>query len=254
MDEHDRLTDIEVDAVGLVFKPAHKRKFFFLKSQNHGGGEGMSDKYEGVLQELEAVEEVNQTAWDKALGFMRELYSQLSGGNSEPDPVVPEPDGEPEGYAEALDAATKAVEEKFSAQLAEETRKREEFAAAYAAERQARRLVELEGVIASDFNQLATGEGFAETLLALSDHSEELYEKFHTVLKAANEMVKTSGVYEQQSRAGAPSTDPFESAVEKVRQEKFSTEEYSIGWVHAMEVVMDSNPELAVGYSLAGGN
>ena len=103
-----RLSDLDVEAIGLVRRGANRKPFYFVKSIE-GGIEPMSDTNEGAfseqLAELEGVKEVNEGAWAKLVAVVKAVAGKTE---EKPEPE-PEPKPDPEQFAELDDADKKAI-------------------------------------------------------------------------------------------------------------------------------------------------
>lgn len=254
-----QLSDLDVEAIGLVRRGANRKPFYFVKSAE-GGIEPMADNHEEEtfsLDELGEVEEVDA-------GWAKKLVAALKGAlAAKPEPVsapeaAPEPapveqasDEEGEDFAEALEVAKREMAEKFAEELAAERKKREEFAEKFAAEQRLRRLREFSDMVGQEFSALPVGEAeeFAADLMAIHDADEERYGRLVQVLKASQEAVKQGGLFEQYSSAQpAEHGEPFLAAVERIRQERYSDKPKDIGWAEAFNVAMAEHPDLARAY------
>ena len=72
------LSGLEIEAVGLVRRPAVRKRFFLAKSE---GDEHMSDEtqdFSAVIDELEQVEQVNAGAWQKVVEVLKSIPDRMS--------------------------------------------------------------------------------------------------------------------------------------------------------------------------------
>lgn len=225
------LSELDVEAVGLVRRAANGKPFFFIKSesgepepepepQDHGGTD-MSGQEEG--RDIERVEDELETenATEEA----------------------------PEDYAERL-AQTEAKLEEFQARLEEEQEARVKADEAFAEERRKRRLAEFTDQ-AKTYAFAAEVEQFAEDLMAIADFDADLYGRWEQRLRALDEQVRAGGLFEQYAQAGGESetgAGAFMAEVERVRLERFSDKPYHDGWVDAYSIVETERPDLAAQY------
>jgi len=288
------LTDLDVEAIGLVRRGANKRPFYVLKSET-GGNEMEQEhveeqKFSDVLAQLEKVEGLNESLLEqvkagfeaiaakipdeaepehyaemsaadkKVLGAALKLgkdklgdrlYSMLEKlvGNPGDEKEYGYPPGEKEKMSEKFAGQLQEVEERFAEQLKAAEAKAEQARERADEERRLRRL--------SEFTEQARGysfavgevEKFAEDMLVLHDHDAELYARMEARLRALDEQVRQGALFEQFSTAGGESdADPFLAEVERLRREKFSDEEYAVGFNEAMKQVESTKPELAAEY------
>lgn len=252
-----RLSDLQIESVGLVRKGANRKPFFFIKSID-GGNEDMSEKekedFAATLAELAEVKEVNQEAWAKLLEIAQGQAAQLATRpEPEPEPGTepePEPASEPEPdlYAEALAEA----EERFAEELKTEREAREEIAEKFAESERLRRLAEFTDNVTTDFASLPVGEAetFAADLMAIHDADAERHGRLVGVLKAAQEAVKQGALFEQFSSAQpASGADPFLAKVEAIQRERFADLGADEGFREAMIVAEREHKDLARVYA-----
>lgn len=259
-----RLSDLDVDAIGLVRRGANQKPFYFVKSVD-GGSESMADKQEEEtfsLDDLGEVEEVDAGWAKKLVGWLKGMQAAKEEPapdpeQHEPEPVLaPEPapeqasDDEGKNFSEALEVVKREMSEQFAQELKVEREKREEFADKFAAEQHLRRLHEFADMVGQDFGSLPVGETeqFAADLMAIHDADEERYGRMVNVLKASQEAMKQGALFEQYSNAQPVSGDPFLAAVEKIQQEKFSDKPRADGYALAFDAAMKAHPDLAAQY------
>jgi len=95
------LTDLEILSIGLVKKGANLSPFFLIKNLE---GEVMErEQLEKELEELESVEEVSRSEWDRLLKVIRNLLPF----KKEEDSLPPEGSREVEEKQEPAEAAAK---------------------------------------------------------------------------------------------------------------------------------------------------
>jgi flagellar motility protein MotE (MotC chaperone) len=227
------LSELDVEAVGLVRRAATGLPFFFIKSE--------SGAPESVPQENDGGTDMSGEEGRDTKPVEEEL---------EPE-VTEEATEEPaEDYAEKL-AQTEAKLEKFQAKLEEEHKARVKVEEAFAEERRKRRLAEFTDT-ARTYNLASEIEQFAADLMAIADHDPELYERWETRLRAWDEQMTQSGLFEQYTQAGGEAETgggAFLQAVEKVRVERFADEQRHEGWTKAFEIVQEERPDLAAQYA-----
>jgi len=263
MDEHQeeqeqevvRLSDLQIESVGLVRKGANRKPFFFIKSID-GGSEDMSEKekedFAATLAELAELKEVNQDAWAKLLEIAQGQAARLAAQpeaepESEPEPEL-DSEPEPDLYAEAL----KEAEERFAEQLKAEREAREDMAEKFAAERHKRRLAEFTDSASKEFASLPIGEAetFAADLMAIHDADAERHGRLVKVLKACQEAVSTGELFAQFSSAQPTAgEDPFLSRVEAIQRERFAEMDGDEGYAQAMRVAEKEHKDLALAYA-----
>lgn len=310
-----RLTNITVEALGFVRRPANRIPLFFAKGGN------MPDLKQ-ILTELADVDEVDAVAFNRLVTALRDAvsdegqveafgsglspaerkaiasllkklgdklpdevrsalaslagdaygYPEPSSQEPEPEPEpAPEPEPEPEPepasdpptepesepepaaspVANATDpASVQALLQQFSEQLEQERKAREALMRELEAERRTRRQAEFAAAFRERFSHLPIPENFAEAAVDLESANPDLLKNVLAALDAAEEAVAQGGLYAQFSVA-APLTsgDPFEAAVERIRQERFSDLPKAEGWAKAFDVALDEHPDLASAYA-----
>ena len=238
MDKPDviELTEVRVDGIGLVKRPAGRTKygqpslFYFIKSEN--GGMSMSDNQDERAQAL-ALLEIDEADL--------EAFNEWRADQEVEDEL-------PDEYTERLEA----MKDEFTAKLEAESERAEKLAEAFAESERARRLAQFTDR-ASQFSFGVEVEQFAEDLMAVADLQPEVYERMIQVFNGLDEQIRQSALFDQFSVATAGSdTSPFETEVEKVRSERFSDDDYDTGWAKAMKVVSEEKPELARQYVREG--
>ncbi len=213
----------------------------------------MSDEQKGldeILSDLEAVETVNESAWQKALGVIRDALNKspvvVEVATPEPEPVV-ELSENTDDFSEQI----KMLEEQFNERLAEEQKAREQAEEKFAEERQLRLVREYAAQIATDYSSLPMDNHnqMAADMLAIQGFSAEVHDRLQVTLKAANEAVDKGSLFEQFSNTQPATSDPFEGLVEKIRQEQFGEMDKVQGWAAAFDVAAATNRELATAYA-----
>jgi len=210
------------------------------------------------LDDLGEVEEVDAGWAKRAVAAIKGVLAAKEEPAPDPEQHEPEPAPAPEqasdksgeDFAEKLEAVKREVTERFAQELKAEREKREEFAEKFAAEQHLRRLHEFADMVGQDFASLPVGEAeqFAADLMAIHDEDEERYSRLVNVLKASQEAMKQGALFEQYSSAQPASGDPFEAAIEKIRQEKFSDKPQADGYALAFDAAMKAHPDLAAQY------
>jgi len=255
-----RLSDLDVDAIGLVRRGANQKPFYFVKSET-GGSEPMADKQDEQTFSLDELGEVEKVDAGWAKNLVKALKGALAAKEEpapEPEQHEPEPAPAPEqasddggeNFAVALEAVKREMSEQFAQELKAEREKREEFAEKFAAEQRLRRLHEFSDMVGTEFASLPVGETeqFAADLMAFHDADEARYGRLVNVLKASQEAMKQGALFEQYSSAQPVSGDPFEAAVEKIRQERYADKPKAEGFAAALDVAMSEHPDLAAQY------
>jgi len=247
------LSDLDVESIGLVFRGANRKPFFVIKSEQQEV-EQMSENedFAAILDELESVSEVNESAWSRLVGVVKSALTKPE-PEPEPEPEVIETsseEGETVDFAQVVEQAKREVAEEFAAKLEQEREARQKVEEAFAQEQRKRRLVEF-GQVAEQYSSLpGTGEEFAADLMAIADTDAELYTRMTGILTAANEAIEKGALFEQFSGAGdSASGDPFEARVEAIRREQFADEDINVGWARALDVAMEQHPDLAGAYA-----
>ena len=223
------LSDVSVERIGLVRRPAGRlpsgeaSTFIFVKSES-----GAAENEGGISMTDQAT----------------------------PTPVVPSTARDitaTENYAEQLAQARTELEQ-FKAQLGRSETAREQLSEKFVAEQRRRRLNEFSDVVRG-FSFADEPEKFAEDLLALEDFNADLYGRWLRRLKALDEQVKKGALFEQFSVAGGESAGkhPFETEVERVRVERFSSLPKAEGWTQAYKAVQAEKPELSTRYAYEEG-
>ncbi|MHC4592627.1 MAG: hypothetical protein ACYS8L_08040, partial [Planctomycetota bacterium] len=257
------LSDLHVEAVGLVRRGANRRPFYVVKgddadkeSQSNSGGGSMSDEKEfpELVKELEGAEAFS----DKivaAFGALGERIENLFTAKQEDEPgpapeQPPEPEPEVVDYSAQIEAAVTAAEETFTAKLKEERDAREAAEAQLEEAERARRLQAFTEEVKEKYAALATGEPeqFAADLMAFQDGNagEEEYGRLVAVLEAANEAISTGGLYEQYATGGTKvevGGSPFLAKVKQVQAEKYA-DKGAAGFALALAEVEREHPEL----------
>lgn len=266
-EEMYRLSDLDVEAIGLVRRGANQKPFYFIKSVGGSdmGNEQEEETFASQLDELGEAEEVDAGWGQKLVEVLKSALAKPEPEpESEPEEVEEHGEAEPdeqfadvlkaepdEAFAEMVAQARREIEEEFAQKLESERKAREVVAERFAEEQRKRRLREFSDMVGEKFGALPVGETeqFADDLMAFHDFDEERYGRLTEVLKAAQEAVEQGGLFEQYSSARPEEHgDPFEAAVERTRKEKFSDEDYAVGYAKALDVVMQSQPELAARY------
>ena len=245
------LTDLNVESVGLVFRGANRKPFYVIKSEEVKMSE--NEDFAAILDELETVSEVNESAWSRLVGVVK---SVLTKPEPEPAPAPPVEEtsseaGDTENFAQVVAQMKQRLEEEFTAKLEREREARKVIEEAFAQEQRKRRLVEF-GQVAEQFSSLpGTDKQFAADLMAVHDADAEVYGRLSAILKAANEAIEKGALFSQISVGGseAGTGDPFENAVEALRKERFSTEDYHQGWAKAFDLAMEQHPDMAAAYA-----
>jgi len=172
------------------------------------------------------------------------------------DPTTNEPASETQTHSEPEPRPASAgpdvasLLQRFSEQLEQERQAREALSQELEQERRARRLAELAADFRDRFAHLPIPEDFAADAVSLEAVNPDLLSRVLRVLEAAEEAVSSGGLYAQFSTA-APLTsgDPFESAVERIRAERFSDLPRAEGWAKAFDVALEEHPDLARAYA-----
>ena len=199
--------------------------------------EVMADEIvEEVVDEIEEVDETPEIEVTEDASDDEELVEEA---NDEPTEdfaaVIAELRQENEAFAERLATAETA------AQTAEEN---------FAEEQRLRRLSEFTDK-GSSFSFGWEVESFAADAMAVADADPELWERWEARLRAVDEQVRQSGVFEQYSSAGGDQEDrpAFERQVEKIREERYSEKSYADGFAEAFKDAETEFPELGRAYA-----
>jgi len=210
------LTDLDVETVGLVFRGAVRKPFFFIKSED--GGVEVADEQERVVE------------------------------HAQPPALTQEE------FAERLEKMQAKMTEEFTAKLQAEAEARIKAEEAFAEEKKKRELAEFTDQVRGYAFSGGEPEQFAEDLWQIQKHDAELYERMAQRFRALDEQVRAGELFAQTTRAGdsGDNLPAFEREVERVRAERFSDLEQHAGWVKAMEVVEAEKPELARRYAMGG--
>lgn len=190
------LSDLEIDAVGLVGKAANRRKYLLYKSDKTTEEETVSENTEtpienldGVVEQLESVEDVGGIK--KAFQSFLQWFGgqQVEKGDTEPEPETePEPVQTPDPAIEELRKATAEMREAL-----EKAQKRAEEAEKIAIEERDRRVTQ---------EYIAKAEGLAipgevkelATLLKKADEA-GIGDGVYDILEATSNAIMTSGIF-----------------------------------------------------------
>jgi hypothetical protein len=299
-DQIHELTDLDVEAIGLVRRGANKRQFYVLKSES-GGNEmeqehSEEQEFSDVLAQLETVEGLSEGLLEQVkAGFEAiaakipnepepEHYAEMSAADKKVlaaamrlgkgklgdrlyamlEKLVGNPgDGKEYGYppeeksseevdefAERMEAMRTELTEKFAEEIKAAQTQAEQAQKRADEERHLRRLAEFTEQARGYSFAAGEPEKFAEDMLALHDHDAELYARMEARIKALDEQVRQGALFEQFSVAGGESDSrhPFETKVEQLRVEHYSTEDYYDGYSKAMEMAERMHPDLAARY------
>lgn len=216
------LSDLDVETVGLVYRGAVRKPFFFIKSED-GGIDMAEEKERDGETTAQPVEKLTEPAADTMT-------------------------------AEQFNDRLEKMAEEFTAKLQAESKAREKAEEAFAEEKKKRELAEFTEQVRGYAFSGGEPEQFAEDLWQIQRHDAELYERMAQRFRALDEQVRQGELFSQTSRAGDSdeSLPAFEREVEKVRVERFSDLSHAEGWVKAMNVVQDEKPELATRYVREG--
>lgn len=249
-----KLSDLNVESVGLVFRGANRKPFYVIKSQSQEV-DSMSENQEdfaAILDELEGVSEVNETAWSKMVGVLKSLTAKPEPEpEPEPEEIETSSETETDDFAEAIRLMKTQIEEQFAVKLEHEREARRTVEEAFAQEQKKRRLAEF-GAVAEQFTGLpGADENFAADLMAIADADAEVYTRLTAILKAANEAIEKGALFEQFAvgGSGAGTGDEFENKVEAIRQKRFSDEKFAVGWSKALDIAMVEHRDLAAKYA-----